>query len=131
MAGICAIVGTVCPRTSDPEAERFCPAWWESLWQNDRGETQVRKGCAWTQLPDYVNQLVARSNGAAVSAQAARDASDGMAINLRALALTLFNRGHNGEAPILLSAGDEVQGSRASDLPPANVSESGGSVQQS
>lgn len=24
---VCAIVGSPCPRTSDPQAERFCPYW--------------------------------------------------------------------------------------------------------
>lgn len=105
MTGHCAIVNGSCPRTADPERGRFCPAWWESLWLDDKGETHVRKGCAWSQLPDYFTQMVKHSVQAAASSQEARDSAlvhrQETERQSRALLLTLYHRGAVDESPSL------------------------------
>jgi len=106
MAGKCAIAGMVCPQTNDGSKKYFCPAWWETTWTNDTGEVHIAKGCAWTQLPDYLNQMVKNTVGAAKSSQEARDAAlsyEGeMRNGMRTLALTVHARNlQGGQAPSL------------------------------
>ena len=50
--------------------------WWETIWTKDDGETKVVKGCAFSQLPDYFNQMHKAAAGAAVSAQEARNVGE-------------------------------------------------------
>jgi hypothetical protein len=56
-----------CPRSNDPQAERACPAWWETLWQDNAGETKVEKGCAFTQMQQYHIEVIRASNRPAAS----------------------------------------------------------------
>jgi hypothetical protein len=56
-----------CPRNNDPAAARACPAWWETIWTDDKGNTDVRKGCAFTQLQQYQIEVIKAANHSAAS----------------------------------------------------------------
>jgi hypothetical protein len=85
--GYCVLAKRVCPKTSDTRSRYYCPAWWETVWTNDKGETRLEKGCAWGQLPAYLNQFAKASSQASEAAVQARETTNQ---GLRAVALTLF-----------------------------------------
>jgi len=88
--GRCALSKRICPRTADPTSRWYCPAWWETVWSNEQGETKVERGCAFQQLPAYLNQFAKASSQASAAAVEAREATRQ---GLRAVALTLFSEG--------------------------------------
>lgn len=49
-----------CPRSNDPAAVRFCPAWWEEPWY-DKGKEVVRKDCSYRMLP-LILRTIAETN---------------------------------------------------------------------
>lgn len=82
-----------CPRSNDATADRACPAWWETTWTNDAGETRIDRSCGWTQLPTFLNHMARQTNAAAISAQQCRDMN---AESIQTLALAIH---HHGQAP--------------------------------
>lgn len=62
-----------CPQTGDTRRPRACPAWWETRWTDEHGQNHEARSCAFTQLPHFLNTLARSANGAAVSAQEARN----------------------------------------------------------
>jgi len=92
VTGKCVLAGGECPQTADPTSKRYCPAWWETLWKDEQGETHLRKGCGWTQLPLYLNEFARASSQASVAAVEAREQASNMgaqvAQGFRTLALT-------------------------------------------
>jgi|SRR5579872_616537 len=85
-----------CPGSNDPRAKRACPAWWETTWTNDVGETQHVRSCAFQQLPAYLNNLARQCSEAAASAQAARDEVTRVG---NATALILYHRLPDAKSP--------------------------------
>src|SRR5215469_8531597 len=71
--GKCVLANQVCPQTSDPTARRYCPAWWETMAQDKNGNQRVMRGCAWAQLPMYLNEFASKAAGAAEAAQEGRN----------------------------------------------------------
>jgi hypothetical protein len=115
-----------CPQSSDPAAKRACPAWWETIWNNDRGESRVEKSCAFRQMPELFASMALSANRAAASAQQMRDA----AINtMKLTAVKVMN-----ETPYLISdtslrrAGREPQS--GDEIDNRDVSEDRGGIQQ-
>lgn len=45
-----------CPKTSNVETKRFCPAWWEQPWQIN-GQSVIKKDCSYRMLPDILRTL--------------------------------------------------------------------------
>lgn len=116
-----------CPRSNDPAANRACPAWWETTWTNDAGETRIDRSCGWTQLPTFLNHMARQANAAAISAQQCRDMN---AQSIQTLALAIH---HHGETPDNLSNPDFADASirRRIQRNREDVSTNRGSEQQS
>ena len=45
-----------CPKTSNPEASKFCPAWWAVPWQKD-GNEFIREDCSYRVLPQMLQVM--------------------------------------------------------------------------
>ena len=109
--GRCALSKRICPRTADPTSRWYCPAWWETVWSNEQGETKVERGCAFQQLPAYLNQFAKASSQASAAAVEAREATRQ---GLRAVALTLFSEGDlDAQAALQAEAGLEIEYAKA------------------
>lgn len=72
--GKCAIIGAECPRTSDPNAKRYCPAWDEHgiVWEKNDGTTLVYN-CAFQSLAPALMNVMKAGNRAAASAESNRN----------------------------------------------------------
>jgi hypothetical protein len=63
-----------CPKSNDSQAERACPAWWETIWTNKDGESRVEKSCAFFQLPAYTIEMIkATARSAEMGSQVRND----------------------------------------------------------
>jgi len=89
--GKCVLARQVCPQTSDPTAHRYCPAWWETVAQDAQGNQRVMKGCAWAQLPMYLNEFASKAAGAAEAAQQGRNELALLAEATKSFVLTLHS----------------------------------------
>ena len=45
-----------CPKTNNPDASKFCPAWWEMPWQED-GKEYIKQDCSYRMLPNILQVL--------------------------------------------------------------------------
>lgn len=70
----CAIINGECPKTSDPDAKRFCPAWDEHgiVWEKNDGTTLVYN-CAFQSLAPALMNVMKAGNRAAASAESNRN----------------------------------------------------------
>lgn len=70
----CAIINGECPRTSDPTAKRYCPAWDEHgiVWEKDDGTTLIFN-CAFQSLAPALMNVMKAGNRAAASAESNRN----------------------------------------------------------
>ena len=54
-----------CPMNSDATRGRACPMWWETVWNKPSVsgmETKVVKACGYTQLPEFLVEVIKASN---------------------------------------------------------------------
>lgn len=70
----CALAGRPCPRTSNPEAKHYCPAWSAGVvYRHDvTGEERV-VNCAFEALMPALTQVIAASNRPAAAIEATRN----------------------------------------------------------
>lgn len=68
------LIRAECPRTSDPNAKRFCPAWHPGIvWKNDAtGEEQV-VNCSMRAIMPGMVQVIAASNRPAKAIESVRN----------------------------------------------------------
>lgn len=72
--GKCAIAGRECPRTNDPTAKVFCPAWSEGIvWTNPQSGEQRVKNCSFDVLMPALVQVIAASNRPAAAIESVRN----------------------------------------------------------
>lgn len=45
-----------CPKTNNPEASKFCPAWWNMPWKDD-GKEFIKSDCSYRMLPNILQVL--------------------------------------------------------------------------
>lgn len=72
--GKCAIIGRECPRTNNPDAKIFCPAWHDGIvWQKDgTGEERV-VNCTFSMMMQGMVQVIAASNRPAAAIESTRN----------------------------------------------------------
>jgi hypothetical protein len=73
--GKCALINGECPRTSDPKAKRFCPAWEETgvVWRNiQTGEEKVFN-CAFSVMMKSIAAQVEIANGVQAAVESNRN----------------------------------------------------------
>jgi len=72
--GKCAIINGECPKTSDPDAKRFCPAWDEHgiVWEKNDGTTLVYN-CAFQSLAPALMNVMKAGNRAASAVESNRN----------------------------------------------------------
>lgn len=72
--GKCSIIGAECPRTNDPEAKRYCPAWQELAETNvQTGEERIIKDCWFRIAPRWLTEVVRASNRPSAAVESLRN----------------------------------------------------------
>lgn len=64
----------VCPRNSDPQQGKYCPAWTEYTETNiQTGEDRTRKECLFQAMPRFMIEAIKASNRPAAAAESMRN----------------------------------------------------------
>lgn len=70
----CPMAGMVCPRNSDPERGKYCPAWTEYVETNmQTGDERVTKECVFKALPRFMIETVKAANRPAAAVESTRN----------------------------------------------------------
>ena len=72
---VCVIAGGPCPRTSSPEADRFCPFWAENPqeWENVRTGAKIYEHCGARMLWAGTRDAVASGRSSAAASEDLRN----------------------------------------------------------
>lgn len=63
-----------CPRTNDPQADRYCVAWWEGVEENvATGEARVYSQCGFTVMPRLLSECAGANRSAAAAVESMRN----------------------------------------------------------
>lgn len=70
----CPIAGMVCPRNSDPQRGKYCPAWLEYTETNvQTGDEKITKECMFQAMPRFFVETIRASNRPAAAAESMRN----------------------------------------------------------
>lgn len=70
----CPIANMVCPRNSDPQQGKYCPAWTEYAETNlQTGEERIKKECMFQAMPRFMIETVKAANRPAAAMESTRN----------------------------------------------------------
>lgn len=70
----CPIAGMVCPRNSDPQRGKYCPAWTEYAETNiQSGEERIKRECMFQAMPRFMIECVRAANRPAAAMESSRN----------------------------------------------------------
>lgn len=94
----CAIIGGECPRTNDPNAKQFCPAWSEGVvWTNTQTGEEKIVNCAFRALMPAMVEVIKASNRPAAAVESTRNEIARGFAHLTSSVKALPQRGTHGE----------------------------------
>lgn len=72
--GKCALIGAECPRTNNPDAKLYCPAWSDGVvWTNVRTGEEKIVNCSFQALMPTLVEVVKASNRPAAAVESTRN----------------------------------------------------------